>query len=92
MEKEKVAEWLSAMAEAVKTLSKYGQFICEVNIKENSLQLHNTARMFAESLGLELQETPWKTADSTATYISFQYKGVTFFELENLVAKNEDVQ
>lgn len=85
MEKEKVAEWLSAMAEAVKTLSKYGQYICEVNIKGNSLQLHNIARKFAESMGLELHESPWKCGNATATYIFFEYEGVTFFELENYV-------
>lgn len=91
MEKEKVKEYLDTMADAVKTLTRFRPYICSHDIHNKSLQLHKTARRFAEVMGLELHEFPWYRSD--ATYISFEYEGVTFFELENYTGgDNENVQ
>lgn len=86
MEKEKLQKWLSIQADAVKTLVDNRDFdedIRTVVTSEYQQQIHLGARKIANTLGLQLHERSWKAQGATANYISFEYEGVVFFQLED---------
>jgi hypothetical protein len=86
MEKEKMEEWLSTLANAAKTLIKNRNFSGDIFTTYSDkavIHVYTGLRKVAESLELELHERPWKCDGATATYIHFEYEGVTFYELEN---------
>lgn len=86
LEKEKIKEWISTLANAAKTLIENKDFndeICTTNTDKAEIHIYKGARKIAESLGFELQEKSWNYEGATATHICFEYEGVTFYELEN---------
>ena len=88
MKKEHITEVLNDIVQAVTILEKHQNYLCGISIKE--VQLHKCIREMASVMGLEIAEKPWKCEGRIATEISFEYRGVRFFELENYRKDDED--
>ena len=88
MEKEHITEALNDIVHAVTILEKHQDYLCNTSIKE--VHLHERAREMASVMGLEITEEPWECDGWIATEISFEYRGVRFFELENYRKDDED--
>lgn len=81
MEKEHITEVLNDIVQAVTILEKHQDYLCNISIKE--VHFHKCTREMASVMGLEIAEKHWKCDGWIATEISFEYRGVRFFELEN---------
>lgn len=81
MKKEHITEVLNDIVQAVTILEKHRDYLCNTFIE--GVHLHERAREMAFVMGLEITEKPWKCDGWIATEISFEYRGVRFFELEN---------
>lgn len=81
MEKEHTTEVLNDLVQAVTILEKHQDYLCNTSIKK--VHFHECIREMAYVMGLEIAEKPWKCDEWIATEISFEYRGVRFFELEN---------
>ena len=88
MEKEHITEVLNDIVHAVTILEKHQDYLCNTSIKE--VHFHKCIREMASVMGLEIAEKPWKCEGWIATEISFEYRGVRFFELENYRKDDED--
>lgn len=88
MEKEHTTEVLNDIVHAVTILEKHQDYLCNTSIKKVHLQ--ECAREMASVMGLEIAEETWKCDGWIATEISFEYRGVRFFELENYREDDED--
>ena len=81
MEKEHTTEVLNDIVQAVTILEKHQDYLCNTSIKE--VHFHECIREMASVMGLEIAKKPWECDGWIATEISFEYRGVRFFELEN---------
>ena len=88
MKKEHITEVLNDIVQAVTILEKHQDYLCNTSIKE--VHFHECVREMASVMGLEIAEKPWKCEGWIATEISFEYRGVRFFELENYRKDDED--
>ena len=88
MEKEHTTEVLNDLVQAVTILEKHQDYLCNTSI--NEVHFHKCIREMASVMGLEIAEKPWKCEGWIATEISFEYRGVRFFELENYRKDDED--
>ena len=88
MEKEHTTEVLNDIVQAVTILEKHQDYLCNTSIKE--VHFHKCIREMASVMGLEIAEKPWKCEGWIGTEISFEYRGVRFFELENYRKDDED--
>ena len=88
MKKEHITEVLNDIVQAVTILEKHQDYLCNTSIKE--VHFHKCIREMASVMGLEIAEKPWKCKGWIATEISFEYRGVRFFELENYRKDDED--
>ena len=88
MKKEHIKEVLNDIVQAVTILEKHQDYLCNTSIKE--VHFHKCIREMASVMGLEIAEKLWKCEGWIATEISFEYRGVRFFELENYREDDED--
>lgn len=77
---DEVKKVLDDIAKAKTVLRKYENFICE---HTTNIHMTDCVRDFSEVMGIPLTEVPFKCGTSVANEISFIYKGIRFFELED---------
>lgn len=86
MDPEKLKEWLDAAVKRFKdsdTVRRFDDDIYELSGYTSGVHISGV-RKIAEALNIPVEEEPWSTDTSVATEISCNYKGVRFFELENM--------
>ncbi|MBO5853147.1 MAG: hypothetical protein J6Q61_00245 [Bacteroidales bacterium] len=81
MKKEKTKKMLDDISQAVISMQQYEKYICSTVV--NEVHMSKCIRKIAAEMGLHVTEKPWKSENMMATEISFVYKNVRFFELEN---------
>lgn len=87
MEKEQAKKILDDIAKSLKTMMQHENYICS---DVNAIHMSNSLREMATAMGLEVAEKSWECDGSVATHISFVYKDILFFQLENFRKRDED--
>lgn len=77
---DEVKKVLDDIANAKTVLRKYENFICE---HTTNIHMTDCVRDFSEVMGIPLTEVPFECRTAVANEISFIYKGIRFFELED---------
>lgn len=77
---DEVKKVLDDIANAKTVLSKYEDFICE---RTTNIHMTDCVRDIAEVMEFPLTEVPFECGSAVANEISFIYKGIRFFELED---------
>lgn len=87
MEKEQVKKILDDIAQSLKTMQQHENYICS---DVNTIHMSNSTREMATAMGLEVVEKSWECNGYVATFISFVYQDIQFFELENYRKRDDN--